>query len=369
MFQRWRLCTAAVGCVVIVAGLGTVGEVAAHASILVHVTQKPTKPHRDPAHATRSTAALSRAKSATKPTSMRATSSAALASHVAFGAFASGFPGRGLQITQLENELGAHLTIASSFQGFGDVFPDATEKAEAAAGHTLLVSWDLGSTAGTRFTTFTDGSQDTYLAQVAAAVAAFGQPLYIRPWPEMNGDWSAFQPTGSGSQPAGGTPAQFVAAWRYLVTFFRSHGATNARWVFNPTTDTYAETTDVRTIFPGAAYVDVLGLDGYNWGNGGVLQWESFQSIYQAQYQRLVDLDPGAPVWVCEFGSKEPAESDGAPVDTTHSKADWYRTLFASEAFPAITALVFFDIDKERDWRVSSDPQSLAVVSAAVRAG
>lgn len=346
MLQRWRRYTATAGCVAMIAGLSMLGEAAAHAGTPRHAAHLHvhTKSHT------------------------KAASGSALSSHVAFGAFASGFAGPGSQISQLETEIGAHLTIASSFQGFGDVFPDAPEKAQAASGHTLLVSWDLGSTAATRFTTFTDGSQDAYLSQVAAAVAAFGQPIYIRPWPEMNADWSPFQPTASGAQPAGGTPKQFIAAWRYLVTFFRSHGAINARWVFNPTTDTYAETTDVRTIFPGGAYVDILGLDGYNWGNGGVLQWESFQSIYQVQYQRLVGLDPGAPVWVCEFASKEPAENDGAAIDPTHTKADWYRALFASTAFPAIKALVLFDTNKERDWRVGSDSASLAVVSAAVRA-
>jgi hypothetical protein len=291
-----------------------------------------------------------------------------LGKQVAFGAFASGFAGSGLQITQFEKQLGAHLAIASSFRGVGDVFPDATEQAEAAAGHTLLIAWDMGQSSADRFTTFTDGSHDAYLLRVAQKVAGFGKPVYIRPWAEMNADWSAFQPTAGGSAPAGGTPEEFVAAWRYLVDFFRDHGATNARWVFNPTTDTYAETTDVRTIFPGAAYVDVLGLDGYNWGDGGVLQWRSFESIYQTQYQRLVGLDAFAPVWVCEFGSKEPAESDGAPVDASHSKASWYRQLFASNNFPAIRALVMFNMNKERDWRVGSDPDSLAVVSAAVKA-
>jgi hypothetical protein len=295
------------------------------------------------------------------------TSAGALGKQVAFGAYASGFGGTALQITQLERQLGAHLAIASSFRGLGDVFPDATQRAEASAGHTLLIAWDLGDSAYTRFTTFTDGSHDAYLSRVAQKVAAFGKPVYLRPWAEMNADWTAFQPTADGSRPAGGTPEEFVAAWRYLVSFFDSQGATNARWVFNPTTDTYAETTDVRTIFPGAAYVDVLGLDGYNWGNGGVLRWQSFESIYSTQYQRLVALDDFAPVWVCEFASKEPSENDGAPVDSTHSKAAWYRQLLASTAFPAVRALVMFDVDKERDWRLGSDPAALEAVSAAVR--
>jgi hypothetical protein len=307
---------------------------------------------------------IAKLKAAVKPK----TSARSLGNQVAFGAFASGFGGSGLQITQLEKQLGGHLAIASSFRGVGDVFPDVTQRAEAAAGHTLLIAWDMGESAEDRFTTFTDGAHDGYLLRVAQQVASFGKPVYIRPWAEMNADWSPFQPTAVGSARAGGTPAEFVAAWRYVVSFFRQHGATNARWVFNPTTDTYAETTDVRTIFPGTAYVDVLGLDGYNWGDGGVLRWRSFDSIYQTQYQRLVSLDPFAPVWVCEFASKEPAEADGAPVDTSHSKATWYRQLLASTAFPSIRALVMFDMNKERDWRVASDSDSLDVVSAALNA-
>lgn len=302
-----------------------------------------------------------------KAAQKRAKTTAPLSRHLAYGAFAAGFPGGGLQITQLEHELGAHVAVASSYQGFGDVFPDQNELAEANAGHALLISWDMGSTAATRFTTFTAGSHDSYLAKVASAVAEFGQPIYLRPWPEMNGDWTAFQPTVTGSKPAGGTPAQFIAAWRYVVNFFRSHGATNARWVFNPTSDTYAGTTDVRGIFPGSRYVDVLGLDGFNWGTGGAFQWTSFQQIFKTQYSRLVDLDPGAPVWICEFGSKEPAENDGAPIDPTASKANWYSAMLSSTAFPAVQVAVFFDIDKERDWRVASDSQALQVVSTAVR--
>lgn len=353
MFQRERRRLAAVAGVLALAVLAGTGQAGA-----------ATKHHRHHRHAVKLNASTDHTRSTTRPK----TSAAELGNHVAFGAFAAGFAGPGLQIKQLEQQLGAHLAIASSFQGPGDLFPDATERAQAASGHVLLVSWDLGESADSRFTTFTDGSHDDYLAQVAHAVAAFGQPIYIRPWAEMNADWTAFQPTGDGSKAAGGTPAEFIAAWRYVVTFFRDHGATNARWVFNPTTDTYAATTDISTIFPGADYVDVLGLDGYNWGNGGALRWQSFASIYREQYQRLVAVDPGTPVWVCEFGSKEPAENDGAPVDASDSKAAWYRALFASTDFPAIKALVFFDVNKERDWRVDSDPQALAVVQAAVRA-
>jgi mannan endo-1,4-beta-mannosidase len=290
-----------------------------------------------------------------------------LANHIALGAFAAGYPGAGSQIAQFEQVLGSKVAIASSFRGWGDIFPDAPEEADAATGHTLLIAWDLGSTTATRFTTFTSHQHDAYLAQEVAAAKNFGAVFYIRPWAEMNADWSPFQPTASGSLPAGGTPAEFIAAWRYVVTYFRTHGATNVRWVFNPTTDTYAETTPVSTIWPGAAYVDVLGLDGYNWGNGGNLTWRSFTNIYTTQYNRLVALAGTLPVWICEIGSKEPAENDGAPVDPVDSKSTWYRQLLATTSMPNIKALVMFNVDKERDWRIESDASTLALMKSAAR--
>lgn len=297
------------------------------------------------------------------PVRASARAAPAAGSPVALGAYASGFPGSGSQLSQFEGVLGSHVAIASSFRGWGDIFPDAAQLPDAQSGHTLLVAWDMGATADTRYSTFPAHAHDAYLSEEAAAAKAFGAPFYVRPWAEMNGDWNPFQPTTAGEKPAGGTYAQFIAAWRYLVTFFRQHGATNVRWVFNPTTDTYAGTTTVAKIWPGAAYVDVMGLDGYNWGAGGVFTWRTFADIYTTQYKRLVALSSTLPVWVCEFGSKEPSENDGAPVDTTHHKSTWYSGMVSSlSSMPQVRALVMFEVQKERDWRIESDPQALATV-------
>lgn len=301
---------------------------------------------------------------------LAATPSAAAATPgLLFGAYASGYSGSGSQLPQFESQLGSKVAIASSFRGWGDIFPDPAQKQDAATGHRLLIAWDLGSTAATRFTTFTSHAHDRYLGRAAAAARAFGKTFYVRPWAEMNGDWSAFQPTPNGARPAGGTYPQFVAAWRYVVRYFRGHGASNVRWVFNPTTDTYAETTPAKAIWPGRSYVDVLGLDGYNWGTGGIFTWRTFSQIYAAQYRHLIALAPYKPVWICEFGSKEPAVDDGAPVDATHTKAQWYADALTYLRTTAthVKAAVLFDVHKERDWRVASDAAALRVVGGAAR--
>jgi hypothetical protein len=291
---------------------------------------------------------------------------AATGTRLALGAYVgTDSPGA---LDDFEHTLGAHVAIASSFRGWGDVFPDAVQQKQAAAGHTLLVAWDLGDTATTRFSSFYNHDHDDYLAEEAAAAKRFGAAMFVRPWAEMNADWVPFQPTASGTAVAGGTYAQFVRAWRYLVTFFRTHGAGNVRWVFNPTTDTYAETTPVGRIWPGARYVDVLGLDGYNWGTGGVLRWRSFADIYRVQYRRLVALAPSLPVWVCEFGSKAANENDGAAADPRHSKSAWLSGMFSwLGGATHVRALIMFNVHKERDWRIQSSPAALQIMQSRAR--
>jgi len=203
---------------------------------------------------------------------------------------------------------------------------------------------------------------------VARRVKAYGRPVAIRPWAEMNGDWQAFQPT---ARPTDGYPTgyqAFIAAWRSVVTVFRAEGVRNVQWVFNPTTDTYAETTDVRNIWPGRAYVDVLGLDGYNWGTGGIFTWRSFASIYQTQYNRLVALAPDLPLWICEIGCADPLSSRNAvTAPTGQSKARWwYEASVATGRMPAVRAVVLFDVCKERDWRASSSTSALAGLRTAL---
>jgi beta-mannanase len=138
--------------------------------------------------------------------------------------------------------------------------------------------------------------------------------------------------------------------------------------VFNPTTDTYEGTTDIRTIYPGDDYVDVLGLDGYNWGNTGLGwgPWRTFEDIYREQYDRLVALHPTAPVWICEVGCKEPSYDDGAPRIKSASKGRWITDMFAATTFPRVRAVCWFQGNKERDWRVSSSNDALKAIRSAL---
>lgn len=277
---------------------------------------------------------------------------------VEFGAFVGGMQADPRLLTRFERKTRTQAKVASYYYGFGDVFPGSIEAGFAAGGaRKVLVSWDMGAT---RFTEWSSGRHDAYLDQIVAKALAYPHDLYVRPWPEMNGDWQTFQPTVDGKLPHGGTYDEFIAAWRHVVSYTRSHGATNLKWVFNPTTDTYAQTTPIAKIWPGDDYVDVLGLDGFNWGKDNKWgRWLSFKRIYQRQYANLTALSPTDPVWVCEFGSKEPRKSDGAPVDRKHSKAKWLRGALKHKGMPRIEVMIHFNENKERDWRIESSKETL----------
>lgn len=289
-----------------------------------------------------------------------------LVQRVLFGAYVDGMQADPGALSRFESLVGSRTDVASYYYGFGDVFPGQTELGFADGGRRkVLLSWDMGPS---RFSEWTAGAHDDYLDQVVAAARAYPYTFYVRPWPEMNGDWQPFQPTAAGERPAGGTYAQFRGAWRHVVTYFRDHGVDNVRWVFNPTADTYRGTTPVAKIWPGAKYVDVLGLDGFNWGaSANGLRWRSFRSIFGAQYGRLTDLDRKAPVWICETASKEPRADDGAPADSANDKAAWIRAALGSTAMRRIKAVVWFQAHKERDWRVDSSPGSLRAFRSMLR--
>ena len=286
--------------------------------------------------------------------------------NVRFGAWVEGMTLEPARLDALGRKLRTDVAVASYYWGYGDVFPAGPELAHSRGGtRDVLLSWDMGET---RFVEWSGGQHDAYLDQIAEAALAYPYDVYVRPWPEMNGDWQSFQPTRDGAKAHGGTPQEFVAAWRHVVDHLRAAGVDNVKWVFNPTVDTYAETTRVDDIWPGAGYVDVLGLDGFNWGQDSLWgEWRDFTSVFRTQYQRLTRLHPSAPVWICEVGSKEPRRHDGAPRDRRQSKARWIKDMMTARAFPRIDTVVWFNEAKERDWRIESSRSSLRAMRQALR--
>jgi hypothetical protein len=107
--------------------------------------------------------------------------------------------------------------------------------------------------------------------------------------------------------------------------------------------------------FPGEAEIDWLALDIYNHATQGAC-WHSFTQAFAEPYGRICDLAPGKPVMIAEMGC---AEAGG-------NKAAWLREALGAlpERFPRVKILVWFQINKECDWRLDSSPAALAAFRA-----
>jgi len=250
-------------------------------------------------------------------------------------------------LRELEGQLGRSLDLAHWYASWDDPFDPEPLLAVLAGGRVPLISWqpmhqDLHDIAA--------GVHDDYLRTWAQGIRHAPGHVYLRPFPEMNGDWV----------PWNGDPQALRHAWTHLTTLFAHEGATNVRWVWSPnvTDEPRTEANRMENYYPGDDHVDVLALSGYNWGDTRpAIGWLSFEDILDEPYARLTRLGP-QPVWMAETASSE----------VGGDKAAWIRAMFATTAaFPRLEAIVWFNEDKETDWRIQSSVDALRAFASALR--
>lgn len=218
-----------------------------------------------------------------------------------------------------------------------------------------LIAWNLGNNA---LIDIVNGVFDTgTIIPVAQQCAAWpadssGNPAYgtqpggqvlIRLMHEFNLPSSSYYCPGSSTQPAGTTTDTFVAAWQHIVQIFAQQGATNVRWVWCPnvgpsgagsTSGTTTNSGTTALMYPGDAYVDYIGIDGYN-KQGPT--WKTFQDVFQTTYNWITVGDqytiiPGAsaagpicntkPMIICETSSWEDDNFTSPPQTKAQYIAD-----------------------------------------------
>ena len=101
----------------------------------------------------------------------------------------------------------------------------------------------------------TAGRYDSYLMSYARNVHAFGSPIVIRFGNEIN---DRRHPWGFGHM----SPQKWVAAWRYIVRFFRGEGAENVTWMWTVNALSRKVASPIEW-WPGSSYVTWVGVDGY----------------------------------------------------------------------------------------------------------
>lgn len=284
---------------------------------------------------------------------------------IALGAFVADSWWDMSRVDEFASLTGAPPAIIMVYQDWAtrrmNTFDRSRMEAIVSRGATPLVTWEPWNyrkgrdQADYALRTIVSGQHDAYLHRWARDVAAWGKPLYLRFAHEMNGTW---YPWAVGVN--GNTAAEYVAAWRHVVTIFRAEQAHNVRWVWTP----IAVDVGIRAftdLYPGDDYVDWVGLDAYNWGTSQSWSiWRSFDQIIDASYQTLTAMTD-RPLMIGEM----------AATERGGDKAAWITDAFLTTVptrYPRIKAIVWFQANKETDWRVNSSTASLNAYRAVVAA-
>jgi hypothetical protein len=234
-----------------------------------------------------------------------------------------------------ENAIGRKVAIHLVYYAWEDDWTRGTTKSDLDAGRIPLVNWEP---AGIDFNRIVDGSLDATINARATGAKALGRPFFLDFAAESNGDeaWSD------------NNAALYVSAYRHIHDRFMALGATNVVWAWCPNvTDTDGSNKQTMDYYPGDDYVDWTGVDGYNWGGR---DWESFAQVFARIYPLLAAKRK--PILIGEMSSSANGGDKAAWIDAI------VPTLKSS--YPLIKGLVWFDINKEEDWRIDSSTQTLA---------
>ena len=206
------------------------------------------------------------------------------------------------------------------------------------------------------------GKGDGFLLELNRVLAAFGDPVYVRPMPEMNGHWNeyaAFNRDGS-SRGSQHSTAAFRKAFARIALLARGGPArmlnarlrklgqpgvaadlpvTRARMVWNPQGfgNPNTRANSAQAYYPGDAYVDVVANDLYD--QGFKAAWEANESLYAAHRNK--------PFAIAEWGLW--GIDDPAFVE---------RMAAFVKSHPRIEFLSYFSGKPGSIWDLASKPRS-----------
>jgi len=270
----------------------------------------------------------------------------------AIGAYVNGME----NLSSFQTMIGRKLAVVLWYVHWEEPFPAAEANLVSANGSIPLITWEpwLNNPLGT-LEAIASGSYESYVRSFMRAAKDWGKPLFLRFAHEMNGNWYPWDGFHNGES-AG--PDAYKRAWIYIYRIREELKADNVNlvWCPNNTNQPNASWNKIVAYYPGDQYVDWIGMDGYNWGWEN---WQSFDSVFGNVYNTLTALT-GKPLMIGEFASG---------TSETGDKAAWITDAFSKieSNYPRIKIFCWFNINKERDWRINSSASSEAAFRSALQ--
>ena len=193
-----------------------------------------------------------------------------------------------------------------------------------------------------------NGLYDKYLDIFVEGLNRISFPIIIRFAHEMNLSRYHWGKDGFDRD----SPDIYVQMFRYIVNYFNEKGSKNVLWAFCPNADSVPNFSwnKIESYYPGDEYIDILGLDGYNFGlcakeknMGWTSSWRSFEDIMKSSYTQLKKISK-KPILVFETGC----------ADRGGNKANWIEDALTTSEKWGLKAFSYFQVDKECKWKIKT---------------
>jgi mannan endo-1,4-beta-mannosidase len=252
------------------------------------------------------------------------------------GVFERGAPYSYAPINRFGEDIGREPNVALYYSSW--LFPFQTSFALQADKHGAVPLIQL-QPENVNIALIARGRWDSYLRSYAQAVRNYGRPVILSFTHEMNGSWYSwgFKHT---------SPSVWISAWRHIVELFRQEQANNVLWLWT-VSSARTGTGPLRDWWPGDAYVNWIGVDGYY-----VDAKSSFAAVFAPAIAAVRKLTT-KPILLSEVGI---ARSAGQALKIPD--------LFAGVRRDHLLGLVWFDVAKRggsQDWRLEGNPAALTV--------
>lgn len=219
---------------------------------------------------------------------------------------------------------GVHPAVVELYTSFGAPFNQNEAGKVIAAGSVPLIQWNPRHAP---LAQIAQGAYDGYLRRYAAAVKAFRHHIVLSFAHEMNGRWYPW------SRPHS-TPAQFIAAYRHIHSIFARRHVTNVTWSWDPS----HIGSPASQWWPGSAYVNWIGIDGYQ------RPGQTFAQIFAKQLANIRSFT-NKPVFI--------GETSVAP---NPGQARQIAGLFRGLIQYHLAGFVWFNINRLKAWRLEGRP-------------
>lgn len=192
-------------------------------------------------------------------------------------------------------------SISSFFIGDGDSFTQDYQGLKLSG--PLFVYWESSLTASQ----IANGSADSYLKGWATQMKAYGQTIDFAPLDEMNGNWASYY----------GNTTTYKAAYIHVHNLFA--GDTNVKFLYDPNVG-----NGITSYYPGSSYVDIVGLDGFDFGG------QSFAQVFDSSFSAIQSF--GKPIWLTSTG-----------VVSSDNQSQYLQDMFAAIKTYNIQGIMYFN--------------------------